>query len=92
MKVTTESGAVYRITKNRICYKTDHYGHTYPPFKIWVMKSLDPDNLPFEWSSLNEIPTGPPEIGKRLYVAGREEWWISTRVVSIEEDDNDNDE
>lgn len=92
MKVTTESGAVYRISEHRICYKTDHHGYHWSPFKIWTMKPIDPDNLPSTWEEVHALPSGDPVIGMRLYVAGKDEWWFSTRVVSIEEDDNDNDE
>lgn len=28
---------------------------------------------------------GEPEIGRRMYVNGRDEWWVSTEVVSIED-------
>lgn len=83
MKITTESGATYEIIDG-LCYKTDHFGIGYPPFKIWIMKSVGP-----EIQTLNELldsADSPPEIGKRMYVAGKDEWWISTKIVNIEDE------
>ena len=86
MRITTESGAVYEIIGG-ICCKTGHRGEVYSPFMVWTMKAIDQDNPPATWEELRTIPDGDPEIGKRMYVSGKDEWWISTKVVSIEEID-----
>jgi hypothetical protein len=87
VKVTTNSGAVYEI-RDGICYKTDHRGFAYEPFKVWVTKPVEYTyDLEWDqfWALIHSLPEGEPEIGKHLYIAGKDNWWISTTVVSIEE-------
>lgn len=83
MKITTESGAVYDIDERHICTKTDKYGFVHAPFKVWYMKAIDADVQ--TWNEVYDTEMGEPEIGKRMYVVGRDESWLSTVVVSIEE-------
>lgn len=89
MKVTTESGASYTLV-NGICTKVDHEGYDCGAFKVWTMKAIDTqlvDGKSMEevWEVIYNTPIGEPEVGKRLFLSGRDEWWISTPVVSIEE-------
>lgn len=82
MRIVTESGATYSI-ENGVCYKTGHDGEKHSPFKVWVTKAIDPNAK--TWDEVYDAPLGPPEIGKRMYVAGKDDFWLSTVVVSIEE-------
>jgi hypothetical protein len=82
MKITTETGSVYEIDDHGICRKYDKSGECIDSFKVWYMVPV-----PNEVVSVKEIydlPKGDPEIGKRLYIGGKDSWWVSTRVVSIE--------
>ena len=81
MKITTESGAVYDITDG-FCVKTGHDGEVHSPFKVWVLKPF-PEDTP-DWDALQALPTGEPVIGQRMYIAGKDEWCISTKVVSVD--------
>lgn len=80
MRITTESGAVY-VLDSGICYKTGHDGEEYSPFKAWFIKALDDDT--FTWDQLRDLPNTGPVIGKRMYISGKEDWWVSTKVISI---------
>ena len=85
MKITTESGAVYLIERG-VCYKTSHEGYEQAPFKVWVMKPLPEDIESINtWDDIRDLPEGAPVVDRRLYIAGRDIWWISTPVVRIEE-------
>jgi hypothetical protein len=83
MKITTETGSVYEIDDRLICRKYDKNGVGIDSFKVWYMKSVPDDVLTM--SELYDLPKGDPEVGKRLYLGGRDSWWLSTRVVKIEE-------
>lgn len=82
--IKTETGSVYSI-RNGIYMKNG--GN---PRKIWTLKSLDADFQPINFDDLhNELEKTPnvdrPEVGKRMYISGREGWNYSTVVVSVEE-------
>jgi hypothetical protein len=82
MKITTESGSVYQINERGIMTKYNSSGHGVDSWKIWQMKAV-----PTDVSSMKEVwdlPYSEPEIGKLLYVGGKDGWWLSTPVVRIE--------
>jgi hypothetical protein len=83
MKITTKTGAVYNIHEG-ICVKTSSNGDVGLPFKVWQMTSFGDDVLTYR-----EVFALPPamsaEVGKRMYIAGKDEWWVSTTVTEIEE-------
>jgi hypothetical protein len=82
MKVTTESGSVYEINERGIMTKYNAGGHGVDSWKIWQMKAV-----PTGVKSMKEVwdlPYSEPEIGKLLYVGGKDGWWLSTPVVRIE--------
>lgn len=81
MKVTTETGSVYSIEHN-LCTKVDKNGLRVDQFKVWIMKPV-PDYVT-TWEEIRELPEGEPVVGQRLYLSGREGWWISTRIVKVE--------
>lgn len=88
MKITTESGSVYEI-KDGLCNKYDSTGERIDAFKVWYMKVV-PDwvTTAKEIYDLPDDTRREPEIGKRLYLGGKDTWWISTKVVSIEIQEN----
>jgi hypothetical protein len=85
MKITTETGAVYDIHEG-ICVKTSSNGDVGSPFKVWQMTAVDDEVLTYQ-----DVFALPPamsaEVGKRMYISGKDEWWVSTRVTGIEGDE-----
>ena len=65
-----------------LCTKTDAEGNRVDVFKVWTMKSV-PDEVT-TWEQVHELPYGFPEVGKRLYIGGKDVFWISTKIISIE--------
>lgn len=81
MKITTESGSVYKIDDN-ICRKYDRNGTCIDSFKVYAMKAV-PDSVT-TLMEIYELPDSEPQIGLRMYISGKDSWWISTRVISYE--------
>jgi hypothetical protein len=83
MRVTTESGSVYDIDENsRVCRKYNPQGVGVDAYKVYVMKAVPDKVLTLE--EIYELPESQPEIGKRLYTSGKDSWWISTKVIAID--------
>ena len=83
MIIKTESGSRYEIDDHGICRKFNSEGTGVDSFKVFFMKAI-PDAV----TNLGEIwdyPDGEPEVGKLLYIGGKDGWWLSTKVVSIED-------
>jgi hypothetical protein len=83
MKITTWSGSVYEIDDHGIMSKYNAEGHRVDSWKLYHMKAVHTDVSSME--EIFDLPYGLPEIGKLLYVAGKDGWWLSTPVVKIEE-------
>ena len=82
MKITTETGSVYEIDEHGLCRKYDASGDHIDTFKVWYMVPVP--NEVVSAKEIYDLPKGDPEIGKRLYIGGRDNWWVSTKVISIE--------
>jgi hypothetical protein len=82
MKITTETGSVYEINDGRVCHKFNKEGIVIDAFKVFYMRVV-PDGV-LSMKEVYELPEGDPEVGKRLYLGGKDSWWFSTRVVKIE--------
>ena len=82
MKVTTESGSVYQINQHGIMTKYNADGRGIDAWKILQMKAVPTDVK--DMKEVWDLPHGEPEIGKLLYVGGKDGWWLSTPVVRIE--------
>ena len=82
MKITTESGSVYEIDERGIMTKYNAEGRGIDAWKIWQMKAVPTDVK--DMKEVWDLPHGEPEIGKLLYVGGKDGWWLSTPVVRIE--------
>jgi hypothetical protein len=86
MKITTESGSIYDIDSHGICRKFNKTGDCIDSFKVFVIKPVTVSDKNIKtWDDLRALPEGNLEVGKRLYIGGRDTWWISTPIVSIEE-------
>ena len=74
---TTETGTTYEFVENFCLRNGNHI------MKIYVMMSgVDPyipgDDNP-SWKDVTS-----PEVGKRLFVSGRDGWYASTPIKSVE--------
>jgi hypothetical protein len=78
--ITTETGSRY-IIENNICKKTDSAGRVLDVFKVWSAKSV-PDEVTTR-SEIYDLPDSDPEIGKRMFIFGKDVSWISTKIVSV---------
>lgn len=81
----TESGRTYRIDLvNGIWCRISKSGYRESTENIWSIKTGTvlcwPWDNPEVWEDANE-----PEIGKHLYIASREVWYVSTRIEQINE-------
>ena len=80
LEVTTETGSVYRIDLiNRFWRKNDGPFERLSALQVGTTKCW-PDEDPESWSTARK-----PEVGKHMYIASRDSWWVTTKIVSIEE-------
>lgn len=74
---TTSTGSIYEFVEN-FCLKNQQH-----IMKIWAMKSgigvYTPGEPNPSWKDVT-----CPEVGKNLFVSGREGWYCTTPVVSVE--------
>jgi len=82
MKITTKSGAVYTV-RGGIWQKNDGYAQ-----KVWWLHCLHNEDL-INYANNEEYEHLPVQVGKKMAIGGREEWWLSTPIVSIEKEDGD---
>jgi hypothetical protein len=80
MKIITETGSIYDIDGN-LCRKYRD-GEIVDSFKVFFMRSI-PSTVK-DLPEIYDLPESEPKVGERLYLAGRNNWWISTRVERIE--------
>lgn len=81
MKITTETGSVYDI-EDGFCTKYNAEGQRVDAFKVWAIKSVP--EVPITWEELHDLPVTSPVVGQHLYVSGKDLWWLSTTIVSVE--------
>jgi len=87
MKITTETGSVYDLSDSGICTKTDAEGRRVDAFKPFVVKPV-PDHVT-TLKEVYELPDDYPVVGQRMYISGLNTWWLTTRVVLVEEGSHD---
>lgn len=82
LRILTKSGSRYEINEHGIMTKYNSEGHGIDSWKVWQMKAVptDVENMQQVW----DLPDSEPEVGKLLYVGGKDGWWLSTEVVDIE--------
>jgi hypothetical protein len=83
MIIKTESGSRYEIDDHGICRKFDRDGDVVDVFKLYCMKAI-PTGVITQIAQVWDYPNGEPEVGKLLFVLGKDVSWLSTEVVSIE--------
>lgn len=90
LKVTTETGRQYLIdTEGGFWWrlnKTD--GSPGWTQRLWFLKRGTHFGWPHE-SPEGAWEDGLPEVGKFMYISSKDEWYVSTEVVSVEEVDDE---
>ena len=83
----TESGADYVLVDGFVYHRGYNMG------KVWGMKSAPADVEVMPWGEGSEVWADVifPVVGERLYVRTRNEWRITTPIVSITEEENEDD-
>lgn len=88
--VTTEKGTVYKIKPEKGLWKREAHPESHNPSmdhyeQMWSLQIGDekaqPDVAARDWP-LRDIP----EIGKHMFIASKDSWFVSRKVVSIEEE------
>lgn len=79
-KLTTRSGSVYFIDEESSFWRKNNDQWE----RIWQMHCIHPEDF-MKWNNKEEYERLPLQVGKKLYIAGRDIWWLSTEIVSIEE-------
>lgn len=85
MIIRTISGSRYEIAEDGVCTKYNPEGRRVDAFKVYITKAV-PTTAKF-LGDVWDIPNSEPEVGKLLYIAGKDSSWISTEVIAIEYDD-----
>ena len=82
MRISTKSGSRYEIDERGIVKKYNSEGVGIDAFKVYAMKAvpMNVQNMQEIW----DMPESQPEVGKLLYVGGKDRWWLSTEVVEID--------
>lgn len=84
MVITTESGSVYRFNDS-MCFKNGEF-----QFRAWWMYCFDSvdgmrvDDIPQPFVDADADKRLPLQVGKQMYLGGKDGWWISTKIISIE--------
>ena len=81
VELTTESGRVYRLDLGGGFWSRPPY---FDPNRIWDMKAGQKLEVPTMENKEN-WRDGLPNIGEHLYIRGYDEWYVSTKIVAIEE-------
>jgi hypothetical protein len=85
MKMTMESGSVYTY-EHGIVVIDPVEGMRYA-IKAWTFFAFEPSGLEGIESLtdfLDKVEKKDPAVGLRLYVSGKDDWRISTRIVKLE--------
>lgn len=79
--VVTETGTTYIFRGGRVNRNGVHSA-TFTVYDMKVAKHADVSNVP--WLAPEEWETNyTPRVGRRMFVAGKDEWWTSSNVVSV---------
>lgn len=83
--ITTESGSTYKLLRN-ICHKQDAAGNMIDTFKVFYITGVtDADkNMDDVFKRAQTEERRLPKVGERMYVSGRDGWWLSTKVVKVQ--------
>jgi intergrase/recombinase len=87
LKMTMESGSVYEY-RHGIIVITPSDGLPKYSIKAWTFFAFDSEELGGVenlMDFLDKVEKKDPAVGLRLYVSGKEEWRISTKIIKLEE-------
>lgn len=85
MKITTETGSYYEISGG---FWSKNGG---PKQKLWWAYCFDwfegmtQEDVPLPYFEEDEQKRLPLQVGKRMYIGSRDDSWVSTTIISIEE-------
>ena len=91
MKITTKTGAVYRIDEHRHWTKERDGRLIDGPWSVWALQQnidpIDPETFDVPWRKPELWEhVAYPEVGKHMYIHGRDSWYITTEIVSVEDE------
>ena len=88
MIIITESGSVYNLS-NGFCVRNGQF-----EFKYWWSYCFDYEDgmsapeIPQPYADEDSDRKLPIQVGKRMYLGGKDGWIISTNIISIEGQDD----
>ena len=90
MRIRTETGSYYDINLDVGFWSKNSTGRQslweYAAVPYWQDKRSEVMSTGLvEWSRKHGRMFDLPSVGECLYIMSRDEWWLSTRVISIEE-------
>jgi len=83
--VKTESGTVYDLS-NGFCVRNGQF-----EFKFWwsycfeEVEGMGFDEIPSPFDDKDADKRLPLQVGKRMYLGGKDGWMVSTKILSIRE-------
>lgn len=83
-KITTKTGAVYKLHDGLWKKNGGPYNRTWSNFCV-SNETLENAKT---WDDVHNSEHLPIQVGLCMYIAGRDEWYLSTPIVSIEETDD----
>lgn len=84
MIITTETGSIYDL-RNGYCFKNGEF-----QFKTWwaycfeFEEGMTPEDIPKAFIDEDADRRLPLQVGKHMYIGGKDGWWVTTKIVSIE--------
>ncbi len=86
MKMTMESGSVYTYEHGIVVIDPVEGGPKYA-IKAWTLFAFDSndlESLETIQDLLDKVDRKDPAVGLRLFVSGKDDWRISTKIVKLE--------
>lgn len=90
IKITTKSGSYYTIDRGYFAKNKTEW-HSIQELYFFDLGDIGIIRYWTEFfaKAKDMEKTYEPEVGKYMYISGRDVWWISTEIVSVEELSND---
>lgn len=85
IELVTATGAKYHIDlEHQFWRKISRDGRVGHWDRLWAIKHSAEHN-PYPWEEGSKWQNGVPAPDEHLFISSRDNWWISTLVVSVEE-------